>query len=405
MDALQRLFSEMNFQSVHVVISILLLVVFSKISGYISRKLQQPAVVGEIIGGIAIGPSVLGWVEPGSLLNRIGEIGAILLMFIAGIETNTAMLKRVLNNALFVAAIGVAVPFAAGYYLGRYLGYPTSASMLLGTILVSTSVSITVQVLKDMGKLHTIVGTTILAAAVIDDIFGFLILTVVLVLIAPGSESINGLFAAKLSVKLFAFAALTLAGKMIFLRLIDFLKRRRAHLLVVLSLLGIAFCFAFLAEAAGLTGVVGAYLIGMLMSSSLRASSRADINYIGYLEAIGYSVFIPVFFVGFGLRLIVSQLGFELIGLIVTITTLAIFSKIIGCGIGAKISGMNLLSSFQVGVGMVPRGEVGLIVSMIAFQRGIINQNLLSVTVWVVLITTLLTPFMLKGAFPPGEES
>lgn len=396
MDFIKDFIAELDLRSYQFALSLALLLIFAKLMGYVSQRLKQPAVLGEIVGGLLLGPSLLGWVEPSAFLTQMANIGVILLMFIAGLETNTELLRRVLRGALFVAFLGVAVPFLSGFYLGQWLGYSITPSLILGTILVATSVSITVQVLKEMGKLKTLEGTTILGAAIMDDILGFLVLSVVLSMVSLSPQSVDVSFITLLLLKVILFFVLFLIGRIIAGWLVAFLQKTRVHSLVTAGLLAIAFTFAYIAEAFGLAGMVGAYLIGLAFSSSFLKNRETSID---SLETIGYAIFIPVFFAGIGLHLDLTEMSPQLLGLSALIALVAIFSKIIGCGAGARLAGFDSMASFRIGVGMIARGEVGLIVSMTAFQSNLIGQDLFSATILVVIMTTLITPFLLGWSF------
>lgn len=366
----------------------------------------MPTVLGQIAAGILIGPTMFGWVESGPLIREVANIGVILLMFLAGLETNTALLRTVLSSAFSVATLGVTVPLASGYGIGLWLGYSPAVSLILGTILVATSVSITVQVLREMNKLQTLEGTTILGAAVIDDILGFLLLSIVLALVSASPEAMSPVHVNVLLLKMLLFVTLLWIGSKLAESALDVLERLGGQLFVIIGLILLAFGFSWAAEYFGLAGIVGAYLIGVLLRVSVPDRFPQGNRYASSLETIGYALFIPIFFAAIGLNADFKQLTPSMIGMSAILSLIAIFSKIVGCGTGALLTGMDRLTSLRIGCGMVARGEVGLIIALTAFQMQLIGQELFSTALLVVMITTLMTPFLLNATFSrPSKKS
>lgn len=381
------------------ILSLALLILFAKGTGKISEMLEQPIVLGQIVGGIVVGPTLLGLVESSPLIHQIASVGGILLMFLAGLDTNTRLLKQVLTNALIVATLGVAVPFVSGYALGLWLGYTNTVSLFLGTILVATSVSITVQVLKERDQLKTVEGTTILGAAVFDDILGFLVLSVVLAITTTSSKTASFVFADVLLFKMPLLLVLLWLGSRLARPLFDRLEWLWGRTFVISGLLVFAFAYAWIAHFFGLASIVGAYLIGVMLKISMPDRFSGNNQNVKTLERFGNALFIPVFFAVMGLTANFLEMTPRLLGMTALISLIAILSKIVGCGAGALISGMNRITSIRIGCGMVARGEVGLIIAMTAFQMQLIGQDLYSSALLVVIATTLITPFLLSVAF------
>lgn len=370
-----------------------LLVVFAagKLMGEVFEWLKQPAVIGELIAGVLIGPGLLNWAAPSATLSTVATMGVIVLMFVVGLETRPSELFKVGRRALVVGAAGIVLPFACGYAFGAALGYGRLETMFIGTALVATSVGITARVLADKGFLSTTEARIILAAAVVDDVLGMIVLSLV-VGASRGSVDVAHVAVLLAQVVLFIGFELWIAPRLV---------RRHAHWLDRLKIPNAGFVVALivmlgmaaLSETIGMAGIVGAFFAGMMFAETedrweLSKQSRPL-----------YEWLVPYFFVVTGMQVELSQLVSPNIlvpGL--ALSALAIATKTVGCGFGA--AGVGWRRMLAVGVGMVPRGEVGLIVASTGLAMGIIGSATYGMVVFVVVMTTVVAPPALAVVFP-----
>ncbi|QSQ08431.1 Na(+)/H(+)-K(+) antiporter GerN [Koleobacter methoxysyntrophicus] len=364
----------------------------TKIMGFISKRFAQPAVLGELLAGLILGPSLLGIIKDSSMLRDLAEIGVILLMFIAGLETDVQELAESGKSSSLTALGGVILPLAGGTLFALYFGKTLTQSLFLGTVLTATSVSISVQTLMEMNKLKSREGITILGAAVIDDILGIIILTMVAGYIM-GTNSLGLLI-----IKMTGFFVLTyIFGRV----LVRKLARLFAHAPIKEGLttitLVIIFVFAYLAERAGIAAIIGAYMAGLLFSN---APYRDKISH--RMHVIAYSLFVPIFFISIGVRAQIKMAAVS-VPFVLLFIAVAVLSKAIGCGIGAYLSGFNPMGAIRIGTGMIARGEVALIVGSLGLKMGIIDKSIFSIIVVMVIFTTLVTPILLKTVFKTKE--
>ncbi|MBD0379495.1 cation:proton antiporter [Paenibacillus sedimenti] len=370
------------------VFQLAIILLASKIAGDLSVKLGQPSVLGKLLIGIVLGPTVLGVVSNTEILKEISQIGVILLMFIAGLETDTEEFKRTGKASTYVGVTGIIVPFSLGYLAGIFLNLPQLESIFLGLLLSATSVSISVQALKEMGSLKSREGTTILGAAVIDDIL--VIVALAFVMSFAGGDVNLGMVVLK---KVIFFAvAILLAWKVIPSLLNKFAPLRVTEAVVSAGLI-LCFMYAYLAEFAGVAAIIGAYIAGVAISLT-----KYKHEVFEKVETISYSIFVPVFFTSIGVTAEFIGIGTH-IGLIVGLSILAILTKLIGSAIGAKLSGFTWRNSLGIGAAMVSRGEVALIIAAMGLEANLLSQDMFAVVVVVVLITTLVTPPMMKLFF------
>lgn len=382
------------------------LLLTAKIGGIIATKFKQPPVFGELLLGIIIGPSVLGIAshylglpifidldsEVGEFVGVFGEIGIILLLFLAGLSLDMDEFKAAGKPATIVAIFGVIVAFTLGFLVASVADWSPLQAGFAGGILAATSVGITVRALLDINVLHTKVGMTILGAAVIDDVIGIFILSA-LVGLASEKFSLFGAGETLLLVAIF-FVLIFYAGSRIIPKVLSLSSKVPVEEMTLSIVLVIVFVISALADAVRLAPITGAFIAGLIMSKSY----VADPAFKTKISAIGYGLFIPLFFVEMGVRtdlqslVHVGLLGPGLVGA-------AIFSKIIGCGLGAKVSGLTYKDSLRVGVGMMPRAEVALVIAAIGIKAGIVDAALLSTTVLIVIVTSLVTPFLIKTTF------
>lgn len=362
----------------------------AKVAAQLSSSLGLPAVFGELVLGLALGPSLLGLLAPSETLQLLADIGVILLMFMAGLETDVVAMRQV-GKASFLAAVGgVLLPLGGGLAAGIAFGLPWPQALFLGAVLTATSVSISAQTLRELGRLRSREGATILGAAVIDDVLGVLAFVVVMSL--AGSAGGENVFLTLAKMALFFPIAWVVGNQLIplWMRWEHRLYHREASLAL---LLGLVLVYAWAAEALGhVATITGAYLLGLLVA---RHANASHIVHQG-TAAIGYAFFIPIFFINVGLQARMTGLLTAPL-LTAALVGLAIFSKIVGCGAGAWLGGLKRWSALQVGCGMVSRGEVALVIAGSGLSAGLLDDTLFTVLILVTLATTLITPPLLKA--------
>jgi Kef-type K+ transport system membrane component KefB len=385
--------------------------VSAKLGGLLAAKLRQPGVSGELIAGIIIGPSVAGWlsqqmfgvsycIDPatpaGNFMSVLAEVGIITLMFLAGLSIDVGEFKKSGKPAAVVATTGVVVAFMLGFGAASIFGWSPIEAAFAGGILVATSVGITVRTLMDINGLRTRIGMTILGAAVIDDVLGIIILSVLSGL-AYGGISVFGLFETLGLMALF-FVLVIVIGFKVGPRIVTYASRFSVEEITLSAALAMVFLVAALAEMVNIAAITGAFLVGLILTKAPVAGSlRAKVS------TVGYSLLIPLFFVEMGVRTDLQALGGVSI-LALAFLGIAMFDKIVGCGLGALLSGFGAKDSLRVGVGMMPRAEVALVMAAIGVKSGVVGGVLLSMTVMVVLATSLVTPLLVKIAFREAPQ-
>ncbi|MGE0102469.1 MAG: cation:proton antiporter [Blastocatellales bacterium] len=373
--------------------------VSAKLAAELFERFKQPAVAGEIIAGVIVGPSVLALVGPTELTNAMAEIGVIFLLFLVGMETKPADIFRVGMRATVVAILGVVVPFLSGYIIMYLWGTPSIESIFVGAAMVATSVGITARVLGQMGLLSLEVSRIILGAAVIDDILGLIILAVVSSLATGGINYTEIATTAALAI------GFTLLVILVGARTVNRIKPKVEKLKVGQSylLFGLSLCLglALIATWIKVAPIIGAFLAGMALSES---AEKTDMPH--QVEAVT-EFFLPFFLVNIGMQV---QLGVlfsrDVIILAVIVTILAVLSKLIGCGLGAISMGRR--KAMQIGMGMVPRGEVGIVVAQIGLGLHAVSNQAFGVVLFMAVATTLIAPPFLvrlfKGEQPVDDE-
>ncbi|HRZ86752.1 MAG TPA: cation:proton antiporter [bacterium] len=392
-----------------------IILVFAKAAGALAVRFGQPDVFGKILAGFILGPTVLnilGWkifadghAAPGMLMNTLrdlGSIGVVLLMFIAGLETDLKGLLKVGKVAFWAAFGGVVLPMAAGTAISRYFGYGWQESVFIGTILTATSVSITAQTLLELNALKSKEGSAILGAAVIDDVMGIIALSLVVgFVLASGSTAGAASAGSAASIILLLirmglfFAVSIFIGTRYFEKYLKLAAKVPAGHIVFAAALAVMFFYAWAAEYAGkVANITGAYIAGVLLA---RTSFRGKI--IHEAQLFSYSFFVTIFLVNLGLVADARTLGGS-VAFVTLIIAIAIITKIVGCGAGAFLTGFNFRESLRVGVGMISRGEVGLIIASYGLSHGVIDNAIFSDTILMVMATTLVTPVLLRFVFP-----
>ncbi len=383
--------------------------ILARILGYIFDRFNQPSVIGEILAGFLLGSFGLGMLSNYNFdINLLGypfafkfpeinfasgdfkifaDIGILFLLFISGLETDIFKMKKMGKVSAFTAAGGVIVPLIFGISLGIYFGLPWEISAVIGLILVATSVGVTVRTLMSLNALDSDSGVTILGAAVIDDLIGIILLALLL-----GGSPLD--LAVKIVIYFFIFLFI---GLKIIDKILAFGDKIRLPKALLSISLAILFIYAFFAEGAGITGIIGGFVAGLLIGNTLIGSRRIKKD----VRVIGEGIFIPLFFVWVGASVDLSV--FLSIGIFAALViVVGVTGKIIGCGIGAKIAGMSKKDSLLVGVGMIPRLEMAIVTVTIAISHDMfkgyesIADNLLATTILLCIITAIITPVMIK---------
>lgn len=377
----------------------------AKLAGYLSTRIGQPSVLGELLVGVLLGPSLLDLTHLGFITNvhlgetvgELGELGVMILMFLAGLELEFKDLARNLKVSALSGSLGVILPVGMGVLVGELTGMDFSHAMFLGLTLGATSVSISAQTLIEMKMLRSRVGLGLLGAAVFDDILVILLLSVYLAL-----EGGAGGFLAILLVigKMILFLLLSVAfGVWLLPRLTRLTARLNISQGVVSLAIVILLFYGLAAElVGGMAAITGAFLAGLMFG---RTSESRQIE--SGLNSLAYSLFVPVFFISIGLDVNIKELDPSALWITLLIIVIAILGKILGAGLGAYLGKFSLRESLQMGIGMVSRGEVGLIVASVGLDQGLLSPSIFSAIVGMVLATTLVTPPLLRAAFRPAK--
>ena len=368
----------------------------TKALGLATRKVQMPQVVGALLAGVLLGPAMLGILTETSFIHNVAEIGVIVLMFCAGLETDIQELKASGKASFVIALIGVIVPLIGGYATAMFFNRPdviasdASCSVFLqnifiGVILTATSVSITVETLKELGKLKTKSGNAILGAAIIDDVLGIIALTLVT---SMADESV------KISVVLLKIVAFFAFAGVIGFIFYKIFKKWTDQAFVFCLLM------AYVAEKFfGVADITGAFIAGLIISNT----SKSDFV-LKKFDTMSYMLLSPVFFASIGLKVELPKMSAAIVGFAVILTIVAILTKIVGCALGAKMCGYKNYQCARIGVGMISRGEVALIVASKGEALGMMGGNFLGPVIIVVVITTIITPILLKIVFKSGPN-
>ncbi len=379
-----------------IILSLFVMLAAAKIMAEIFERLRQPAVVGEILAGIVIGPSLLGWVAPSELITVLAEIGVIFLLFTVGLETKPQSILKVGKRAVMVGVLGVILPFFAGYLIAVWWDGSFVEAMFIGAALVATSVGITARVLGSMGLLDRETSRIILGAAVIDDILGLIILSLVSA-VSQGSVSFAGL--AKTAGAAIIFTVfVALIGSKVMTGLAPWVEKLR--LSKPFFNIGLILCLGLSVASiyVGVAAIIGAFLAGMALAEATEDNDTMHKLTSGVTEFL-----VPFFLVNIGMQL--NLLVFRdtsVIVLAVIVTVVAVITKFVGCGLGAW--GMSRREMAQIGIGMVPRGEVGIVVAQIGLGLGVISQPFFAAVLFMAVATTLIAPPFIKILFAEDND-
>ncbi|HAT4180794.1 TPA: cation:proton antiporter [Clostridium perfringens] len=379
-----------------------LILISTKLFGLITKKVRMPQVVGALVAGVILGPAVLNVLSETEFIQKLAELGVIVLMFTAGLETDINQLKKTGKASFIIAVLGVIIPLAGGFFIASIFNNGNDVNTILqnvfiGIILTATSVSITVETLKEMGKLNTRAGNAILGAAIIDDILGIIALTITTSLADP---SINVIIVLAKIVMFFIFAGF--AGYLFhwaFIKLDERYQRdlRRFVIIAFVFCLLLSFCAE---EFFGVADITGAFIAGLVISDSNRSkylNSR--------FETLSYMLLSPIFFASIGIKVQLTAMTKTIFIFAILLLLVAILSKVFGCALGAKLCKYSNREAIQIGTGMISRGEVALIVANKGIAMGLMLPEFLAPVVIVVVVTTIVTPILLKVVFNNKSKS
>lgn len=384
-------------------LDIAIILASTKILGLFTKKVNMPQVVGALLAGVILGPACVGVLTETDMIQNMAELGVIVLMFCAGMETDIEELKRSGKASFVIALLGVIVPLVVGggvAYLFINNGYIDTSdvtssiflqSVFIGVILTATSVSITVETLKELGKLKTKTGNAILGAAIIDDILGIIALTIVTSL---ADTSVNIAVVLFKIVLFFVFCGVV--GVIVYYAFKKWceISGKGMHRHAIIAFV-ICLVMAFCAEHFfGVADITGAFFAGLIISMTQKDQFIAS-----KFDVLSYLLLSPIFFASIGLKVELPKMGPAIIAFAAVITIVALLTKIIGCGLGAKVCGYKNYQALRIGVGMISRGEVALIVASKGAAVGLMSNNIMGPIIIVVVITTIITPILLKPVF------
>jgi len=372
--------------------SLCLILLATALAGHFSARLNFPPVIGQLLIGVVVGPAVLNWIHPGNFVEIFSEVGVVILMFIGGLESDLSLLKKYLAPSLLVAVAGMIFPIVGAYLVGHFFGLNQLENMFLGVIFAATSVSISVEVLKNMRQLDTPEGTTILGAAVVDDVLSIIVLSV---LVSLAGNKLNSGDQMPLGLSLLLQVGFFVLLFVISRWCVPQLMSLGAKWLVPVSetVMALILCLgaAYLAEKVGLSSAIGAFFAGLAIGQT---DFCAEIDQ--QIEPIGYAVFIPVFFVSVGLNMTFTGLVADL-WLFFTLTIVGTLTKWLGAGLGAGLAKFNFKSSSMIGAGMISRGEMALIIAQLGFNAHLLSVDNYSAVIGAIVVTTLCAPFILRA--------
>ena len=370
------------------------LLLFVSLTGYLlASRIGQPAVVGIILVGLVVGPSALGLITYTDFIRSIAHLGAVVLLFVIGLEFN---IKDLTNLKYFViGTAGVLVPLAGGYWVCRSFDLDLSASLFIGVAITATSIAITADSLREMGRLHTDAAKAIIGAAVADDVLALLALSIV-------QQSVKGVLslgtAGIIFLEAVAFLVIgALVGRFILNRFMDLLDctsmaQKYPEVDFIFSMI-VAFFYAMVAEMIGLSAIVGSFVAGVSLEGAHLRCSKDFKEGAEYLRII----FASIFFVSLGVLVDFKAMELNILWFLLALTLMGILTKVLGCGIPARLMGLTSRDSMVIGFGMTPRGEVAMIVALIGLDRGIIGQPLYAALVAMSLITTIIPPLIISN--------
>lgn len=389
-------------ETIDILRDLAIILLFAKCLGILARKLKAPQVVGQILAGLLVGPCVLGWISQNDFIVQMAEVGVIILMFSVGLESDLKELLKTGPVAFLIACFGVLIPLVAGalLYMGFYGVAPWGSenfykAVFIGTIMTATSVSITVASLQELGKIKSKVGTTIVSAAIIDDILGIIVLTFVISFKNPDSNP------GMVVIKTLAFFVVAIVGGFVIYKLFLTLDKRYPHTRRI-PIVSVAFCFglSYIAERYfGIADITGAYVAGVVLCN------LSDNEYIERkVDVSSYMFFGPIFFASIGLKTSFDNVNGKLILFCVGFVVVALLAKVIGCGLVGRLCKFNASDSLKIGVGMMTRGEVALIVAQKGLAAGLLTADYFTAVILLILVSSIATPIILKLLYSRDDK-
>ena len=389
-------------ETIDILRDLAIILLFAKCLGILARKFKAPQVVGQILAGLLVGPCVFGWISQSDFITQMAEVGVIILMFSVGLESDLKELLKTGPIAFLIACAGVLTPLIAGalLYMGFYGVAPWGSenfykAVFIGTIMTATSVSITVASLQELGKIKSKVGTTIVSAAIIDDVIGIIVLTFVVGFKNPDSNS------GMVVLKTIAFFAVAIVGGFLIYRIFLTLDKRYPHTRRI-PIVSVAFCFglSYIAERYfGIADITGAYVAGLVLCS------LSDNEYIERkIDVSSYMFFGPIFFASIGLKTSFDSINGRMIAFCICFVIVALLSKVIGCGLVSRVCKYNVADSLKIGVGMMTRGEVALIVAQKGLAAGMLTADYFTAVILLIIVSSILTPIILKVLYSRDDK-
>lgn len=383
-----------------------IILVVGEILGMISQKLKMPKVLGFLLSGIIIGPSLLNVVQKSEPIDVMAQVGVIFLMFLAGLETDVEKFKSAGVSSFLIAIGGIILPLVLGAGATYLFTGNLTESIFVGVILTATSVAISVQTLNELGKLNSRAGVNIIGAAIIDDILGIIILSVAIMLIAPSAGAASG--AAGLVVivaKIAIFVAISFAALYFLPKILDKVmengdKAKKMESFILLTAGATIIFSIFVEKYLGIAAITGAYVAGLVI-----AMTKQQHDFEAKFSNVSTYLVSPIFFSSIGLAIDLKTLDASVILPILAITVAAVIGKVLGCGGAAKMYGMSSEESIQIGVGMISRGEVAIITASLGIAQGIISQEMYPTLLVVIIATTVITPLLLKIVFSDKKNN
>ncbi len=380
-------------------LQIALILIFTKIGGLVSRKFKMPEVLGALIAGVILGPAVLSLIEYTENIKLLSELGVIMLMFLAGLETNVEELKKAGKTSFVIALSGVIIPLILGTAAAYLFFTDFWENLFVGVILTATSVSISVETLTELGKLNTKAGVNILGAAVIDDVLGLILISIVLAVsqtLGSGASGASAAISLTLTfVKIIAFCLISIIMIAVVPKFINKISSDNRHKRDLLPYsIAMALLLAFVSEILGIAAITGAYICGLTLSQFIH-KEYIEKN----VKAISSGFLSLIFFASVGIAADIKGLDPEVILITLVMFVIAVVGKLFGCGGAARLFNISKRESLQIGVGMISRGEVAIITANIGMQNHIISEEIYIPTLIVVILTTVITPALLKIVF------
>lgn len=394
-------------ETLQLLLLISLLILAAKAAGLVSTRIGQPAVLGELLAGLVLGPTVIDifhsttFSAPSmeTMTLGLGELGVIFLMFIAGLEINLDEMLRSGPVAIFAGTLGVIAPLILGTAVAAVFGYPISHSIFIGLILTATSVSISAQTLLELGVIGSREGLALLGAAVVDDVLGILLLSIFLALSQSAGGQVEEIAIVMLRMGVF-FAVAIAFGVLVLPKMTRWVVRMPVSEGVIAFVVVVTLLYAWSAQVVGeIAAITGAFVAGVLFGRTTVKHAISE-----GMHTLTYAFFVPIFLISVGLRADARSIGPEGLVFATAIILVAIVGKLIGCWLGARLARFTARQALRVGVGMISRGEVGLIIAAIGLEQKLIDAQVYSVMIVMVLVTTLLTPVLLKRVFPQRAQ-